>query len=753
MRYRQPIRLLLVLTLSLMATGSVARAATFWVSPSGSGTGTRADSTTSDSTHAKSLAWFNTNAIAGDICRFKSGTYTDPIYPKANGTASSRIRYYAFPSDPSAVTVAYLRFGDFSGSAPSSKGDYCTARWVTCTGSIMGSGTGSSGFYSSGDSVVRCVALGQDSTALTIAGPSSVFDSLTVTGTMNFGSGPQPNFIAIAGERCGSCDTTWAWGSKNNRLTNSTFNCTVTAAPSGSHFLLVSTATDNLVNGNTFNITCNQSSGYWFGAEFYEGYRTALTNNAWNITYNATNTGSAHSVISYRDSSSYNRAVGNTITISGSGSLGFSDYTNPGSFPNTCTHNYLGNNVVKVPSPNGSGVFDWSSGCTADTVEFNVVTVNASVPLFNAATAGGTSPFSGLVMRHNTLFTAGSTAIDFSNASGTGRLTSSIYYGATPDSSGHETVKVPASGFGLDSAGVFFNPGGSSSNAIRVGSTDGAPGSGGSYGLSGMAVWGDPYFQDSTYATFDPHLRNGSAAVSKCLWDAFAGVYNGTDVTAPGAVTDLTLNSGRHTIVANWTAPGDDGTCGTAASYDLRISTSAINAGNFSSATHVTTSVPQPAGSAECVVASGLSVCTTYYLALKTTDAASNTSSLSNLPSVTTRCSGTAEVSCDAGGGGAAVRPRIDPDDGNIPRLTLQSSPDSRPGSGIIRLGVPRGGQVGVDVGLYDVTGRRLATLFRGDAPSGWQTLEPAPSLRAGMYYVRLRAPGVAIARSVIILR
>src|SRR5215510_4741910 len=48
------------------------------------------------------------------------------------------------------------------------------------------------------------------------------------------------------------------------------------------------------------------------------------------------------------------------------------------------------------------------------------------------------------------------------------------------------------------------------------------------------------------------------------------------DNTPPAAVTDLTVAVGPHTGVPVWTNTGDDGTVGTASSYEVRYSTSPI---------------------------------------------------------------------------------------------------------------------------------------------------------------------------------
>lgn len=90
-------------------------------------------------------------------------------------------------------------------------------------------------------------------------------------------------------------------------------------------------------------------------------------------------------------------------------------------------------------------------------------------------------------------------------------------------------------------------------------------------------------------------------------------------------------------VTLNWTAPGDDGSVGTAAQYDVRYSTSNITNANFASATQASGEpAPKVAGSAETFTLTNLAANTTYYFAIKTADEASNWSPLSNVISVTT---------------------------------------------------------------------------------------------------------------------
>ena len=110
-----------------------------------------------------------------------------------------------------------------------------------------------------------------------------------------------------------------------------------------------------------------------------------------------------------------------------------------------------------------------------------------------------------------------------------------------------------------------------------------------------------------------------------------------TATTAPDAVTDLTGTVTASSVALSWTAPGDDGATGTATTYDVRYSTSTITAGNWASATQATGEpAPQVAGSAETFTVTGLSVATTYYFAIKTSDEVPNESALSNVLSAAT---------------------------------------------------------------------------------------------------------------------
>lgn len=109
-----------------------------------------------------------------------------------------------------------------------------------------------------------------------------------------------------------------------------------------------------------------------------------------------------------------------------------------------------------------------------------------------------------------------------------------------------------------------------------------------------------------------------------------AGGGGEVDTVPPATIDDLESacagSPGSYQL--SWTAPGDDGSEGTAARYELRYSTSPVNAGNFNSAAIITTGTPAPAGSGEQVTAALPVSSQSYYFAIRAFDDANNFSNL-----------------------------------------------------------------------------------------------------------------------------
>jgi hypothetical protein len=192
------------------------------------------------------------------------------------------------------------------------------------------------------------------------------------------------------------------------------------------------------------------------------------------------------------------------------------------------------------------------------------------------------------------------------------------------------------------------------------------------------------------------------------------------------------------TITLNWTAPGDDGTVGIATQYDLRYSTSPITTANFTNATKVTT-VPTPAsaGTKQSVSVSGLAMNTLYYFAIKSVDERGNWSGLSNITTKT-------------------ITGAVGIGDGVTLRFTAPWPNPCRDRASF-SMGVPQAADVSVEA--YDVAGRHVRTLAKGEHPAGENTLvwdlrdDDGRALGTGVYLVRARIGDQDFTRRVIVQR
>ena len=77
-------------------------------------------------------------------------------------------------------------------------------------------------------------------------------------------------------------------------------------------------------------------------------------------------------------------------------------------------------------------------------------------------------------------------------------------------------------------------------------------------------------------------------------------------------------------------------------------------------------------------------------------------------------------------------------------------------GSARFRYGLPHPGRV--EVGVYDVTGRRVATLASGDEAAGWHTAawtvnDDGSAPASGMYFARFAANGRVLNSRVVMMK
>src|SRR5262249_53507445 len=121
-------------------------------------------------------------------------------------------------------------------------------------------------------------------------------------------------------------------------------------------------------------------------------------------------------------------------------------------------------------------------------------------------------------------------------------------------------------------------------------------------------------------------------------WAPISNVVTATTTVAPDLIRPaplaISLSSVTDsTVTGGWTAVGDDSLTGTAASYDVRYSTSPITNSNWGTAM-TASGEPTPAapGTPQSLVIGGLTRQQVYYFAAKVSDESGNTSALSNVP-------------------------------------------------------------------------------------------------------------------------
>lgn len=135
--------------------------------------------------------------------------------------------------------------------------------------------------------------------------------------------------------------------------------------------------------------------------------------------------------------------------------------------------------------------------------------------------------------------------------------------------------------------------------------------------------------------TPEPRRPDGGASVPP-----ESGPIDAGDTVAPAAVRDLAAVAVGHTsIQVSFTAPGNDGSTGRAASYEVRWSESAITDDASFAAAKIVASAPAPldAGTRQELLLDGLAPEQTVHVALRARDAAGNTSGLSNDATATTK--------------------------------------------------------------------------------------------------------------------
>lgn len=626
-----------------------AHAATKYVSPTGSAAWGSATSAGSPA----SLTTANQNVAAGDSVIMATGIYGTFIQPQANGTSGSRIVYAGDPANPTGavVTGIYLGGTDSGGSAGNVNwGDFVSVRWVASSGQLSLQARQKPTAYTSvkNCNITKVSAVG----TLVLLSNYSILDSLTITGTGQ---------IYMESQNLGGLTPSY------NTLKNST----ITLGYGGTstwNFHWLRDCYHNTFSRNTFNWNTTQSGAdaYCLFAESYQSQNNIWADNTFNIVDNSTTVLGTQGILGFRDASSYNHILRNTINVSGIKACPILS-SNSGSFAGSVRGNKWEGNVIKNATAGSGGAWNFQNGARQDTIRFNTVVSGTTAP---AMFFTGATKMDSCVFAHNTLYSGGGQVFEMDGTlTGTGasdttkvstatRFVSNIFYSTAANGSTTPTLTVD-SGIALDSVGVIFSRAGNSAYAIRkFGSGTKAPVAGTGFGLSQKAVWNTPRFTDSTYAALNTTLLGSSPADDDNLHDGYAGAVGAATVDAsrPAQVSPLSVTaSSTSSITLSWTSVGNDSVTGTATAYDIRYSTSPITAANFASAAAAPNQpAPLVAGTATTFEVTGLSASTIYHFALKVTDGTTY-SALSD----TARCatSATGDVTAPAAITDVAVAP------------------------------------------------------------------------------------------------
>jgi hypothetical protein len=591
--------------LAVLLFASAASAATYYVSTSGSDT----NNGLSAGAPWRTIAKANATLVAGDVVRISPGTYPDVIQPTANGTSANRITYVGNLANPSSVSVSSIQTNGM---------DYISVKGVQATNDI-GLNANSSGNSADRDSLVSCVGLA----GLGIGGAwYCVVANCTIgTGDAN----DKMNIGVFPGDISTPNASITAWCT----LQDNTFNF---ATAGGSNAMTYSHMRNNRFVRNRFILTVLPGVTDSHSNTYYR-----VKNNTFvDCSYTLRNLAAAFEpyVFNQRDSSAFNRWERDTFQVDPAsvGPVKF-EFTTSGAFPSSSKYNTWMNCFIKV-----DGTFGYQNAGRGDVLQGNVfATKNSFQPKGDS-----------LTIRHNTIFNGTGTIswdcqqTDVTNS----RVVSNLFYSTGATAGAHNYLPDVASV--IADSNLVWATGNDATHAEYIRSSGGlsAVGSGTAwctgYGKDCNSRWADPQFTSTSWSNLDLRPRSGSPAYLASWPDGYVGAFSSGslvgDATPPSAVSNLAVGQiGGDNVSLSWTAPGDDGTSGTAAAYDIRWSTSPINASNFASATAFVT-VPDPLGSGQTqtYVALGLQPTTAYWFALRTRDEMNNWSAISNVATATT---------------------------------------------------------------------------------------------------------------------
>ncbi|MCC6349255.1 MAG: DUF1565 domain-containing protein [Candidatus Eisenbacteria bacterium] len=581
-----------------------AAATTYYVATNGSDS----NPGTSSGSPWRTIGKASSTMVAGDVVRISPGTYSETLQPVANGTSANRITYMGNISNPSGVVVNAIQFYGQ---------DYISIKGITSNGEINVLAN-TSGNSADRDSILYCV--GRSGLSMSGAWYSVLANSSIGTGDAT----DKVNFSAYPGDNRTPQASVTQWCT----IQDCTFNL---ATLNGGNAMTGYYMRNNRFLRNRYRITMLAGASDTHSNTLYR-----CVNNQWiDCRYTLKNlAGYEVYILNQRDSSRFNVWVRDTFEVDPTSTMSVKcEFATSGSYPQTVRYNSWTNCVFKV-----DGICGYQNPGYGDRIEGNVFTLK------QAWTPKGDS----MVVRHNTFYNStgpivwDTQQVDLTRSSVVGNL----FYGSGAATNAH--VYIPDAASNRADSNLYYATGNDPARAVysRSGSVFSAVGSGtawcSTYGKDCNSLWSNPQLMAASWNAPDLRPANGSPAYASRWPDGYAGAFPASsligDTTPPNAIANLAAGQpAENSVLLSWTAPGDDGSSGIAAAYDIRWSTSPIDAGNFASATPFT-SVPDPlsAGQPQTFVALGLQPSTQYWFAIRTRDESTNWSAVSNVATATT---------------------------------------------------------------------------------------------------------------------
>jgi hypothetical protein len=246
------------------------------------------------------------------------------------------------------------------------------------------------------------------------------------------------------------------------------------------------------------------------------------------------------------------------------------------------------------------------------------------------------------------------------------------------------------------------------------------------------------------YARHDAQAKEPNTGAGPINY-ADIGPYEFDANETPTAPT-IEANGGLTTIIVSWPSSqfnGDE-----SSQYQVFVDNTLLFSGP---------SLPPP--EVYCFQATGLVFCADHQASVKIVDVNTGLSSTSNFVSVPTKCSG-GEVGCTfrplAGGNGLRGGDGQGAATEEDQPLSLTLRPRPGGGGGEIAYAIPRSlAGAPMDLGIFDVAGRRVLTLEKGPGRAGRFNAplgsESSGLKRAGVYFARLRVGGETLRRTVVL--